>query len=259
LFPRKIDDVKVDFHRIEKMDCTVTVQMTDVGYEVEIPHATKFLLRKKPSSDVNVFEQIFGLKEYEPVIGLVNNGLKNQDFIMIDAGANIGLASIYLMQRIPCTKLFLIEPLPANYDILVRNMKSAGLAQISKCYLNAISSSIISRFEISSDFRDGKDWSNAVIPNNDGNVFGISVMDIINANNLPYISYLKLDIEGSERFLFATDADTKFLDFVKIISIEIHDEYNIREHLLSVLSKNGFVVFDSGEMTIGFKPELLSV
>ncbi|MGR6086948.1 MAG: FkbM family methyltransferase [Arcticibacter sp.] len=257
LFPKKIDEIKVDFHRIQKMPITSFVSMIDVGYEVKLVNGSSFVLRKKPSSDVSVFEQIFGLNEYLPVVGLIKNGLKDQEFVMIDGGANIGMASCYIACHLQIHKLFLIEPLSSNFDLLQDNICTFGLKDISKAYPLAISNSNKARFEISYEFRDGKDWSASVVPNTDGNVKSISIMDIINQNALEYVSYLKLDIEGAERFVFELGSNLDFLDFVKVISIEIHDEYPIRQQIVNTLLSKGFVVFESGEMTIGFKPSLM--
>ena len=41
--------------------------------------------------------------------------------VIIDAGANIGVASIYFANRYPEAKIFAIEPEPANYALLVKN------------------------------------------------------------------------------------------------------------------------------------------
>lgn len=259
LFPPKFDQLQVDFHRLQNNPQVSAVSLIQSDYEVELVTGGKFMLRANPSSDVQVFEQIFGLKEYLPVVGLIKHGLQGQDFIMIDGGANIGMASCYFASQLAISKLFLVEPLSSNYDRLMQNLNIFGLDGLVRGYPKAISSSSTDHYDISFDFRDGKDWSASVVPQSDGAIESISIMDIITENRLDYVSYLKLDIEGAERFVFQIGADLTFLDFVKIISIEIHDEFAIRDVIYKSLKNKGFLLFESGEMTIGFKPDCLIV
>ena len=68
---------------------------------------------------------------------------------------------------------------------------------------------------------------------------------------------MKIDIEGAERFIFDNNNDLSFLKKTKIIAIEIHDEYNIREEIISILKENQFLLLESGELTIGINKSLL--
>ena len=76
-------------------------------------------------------------------------------------------------------------------------------------------------------------------------------------NNLKSITLLKIDIEGAERFIFDDNVDLSFLSITKVIAIEIHDEFQIREKIYSILKKNNFHLFESGELTIGINTKLL--
>lgn len=50
------------------------------------------------------------------------SNLSDAPFI-IDAGANIGLFSLYMKQKYPLSKILAFEPAPETYDILRRNLK----------------------------------------------------------------------------------------------------------------------------------------
>jgi len=54
-------------------------------------------------------------------------GFKNIDFkegdIVIDIGANIGIVSVYLAKKYPFLKIYSFEPFPANYRLLLKNIK----------------------------------------------------------------------------------------------------------------------------------------
>src|ERR1700747_1771430 len=41
--------------------------------------------------------------------------------LIVDAGANIGLPTLFFSGKFPGTKIIAIEPEPSNYDLLVRN------------------------------------------------------------------------------------------------------------------------------------------
>jgi FkbM family methyltransferase len=87
-------------------------------------------------------------------------------------------------------------------------------------------------------FRDGKDWSISLEESKagDGDINGYSLTKIvakINGN----IDILKIDIEGAEKMIFEDETATDFLNKVKCIAIEIHDELFIREKIYSVLKE----------------------
>jgi hypothetical protein len=106
-------------------------------------------------------------------------------------------------------------------------------------------------FSIDRTFRDGQDWSIATQEDVDGEITGISIQEIIIENRLTHISLLKIDIEGAERFIFKPGNDFSFLKITEIIAIEIHDEFDIRKSINEILISNDFIIFESGELTIG--------
>lgn len=70
------------------------------------------ILRKPPSSDFAVFDQVFVLKEYQPLVELVkqNEDHPKRPLNIIDAGGNIGLSSIFLNRAFPAQSLALWSP-----------------------------------------------------------------------------------------------------------------------------------------------------
>jgi len=46
--------------------------------------------------------------------------------VVLDIGANIGIASNYLSRRFPQAKIFAFEPVPANFALLSRNVEALG-------------------------------------------------------------------------------------------------------------------------------------
>jgi len=75
------------------------------------------------TSDFDCFDKIFGQREYESPFPDIN------PMLIVDAGANIGIATVYYATRYPNTKIIAIEPEPDNFDMLTRNC--AGLPNVA--------------------------------------------------------------------------------------------------------------------------------
>jgi hypothetical protein len=109
--------------------------------------------------------------------------------------------------------------------------------------------------KIDQSFRDGMEWSIQIVESDKPtDLRSIEIKDIFNKYNLQQLDVLKPDIEGAEKFLFENaDYATSFLKRVSIIAIELHDEYDVAESILSVLANNNFDMHKYGEMHVGIK------
>ncbi len=74
-------------------------------------------IRGGGSSDAIVLYQIFGAGEYK-----LATALESVNFIL-DAGANIGLASLYFLRRYPKAKIMAVEPDSANFELCRKNLE----------------------------------------------------------------------------------------------------------------------------------------
>ncbi len=208
------------------------------------------------SSDVEVFCQIFIHDEFKELIKLI--GVNNKINIIIDAGANIGLSSIKFKTYFPGAMIIPIEPDEENYKVMIKNLKENDINAVP---IKAAVWNKPAKLYFNRSFRDGKEWSISVtdIPNKGKSIDAVSINEIVKKNNLRSIDLLKIDIEGSEKQLFKkNDSDVDFLDITKFIAIEIHNEFNIKEHIENLLTEKGFSLSESGEYLIG-KNESLTV
>jgi FkbM family methyltransferase len=206
---------------------------------------------KKNSSDSMVFEQIIILEEYLFLCELI---IKKQINIntVIDAGANIGLTTIYLKQYFEDAQFILLEPEAETFARLKKNLA-----------LNKITNAIClneglwhEKTELFFDrnFRDKEAWSVRLTShqNNEPSIKTVTINDLMAYENYNKIDLLKIDIEGSEKELFLTDLlKLNWLKSVKIIAIEIHDETHSRTEIETILKNYNFELFYSGELTIG--------
>jgi FkbM family methyltransferase len=90
------------------------VTHSTVLFEVN-KHDCRYPFRLRiPSSDIPVFKQIFIDHAYDFRV-------ETQPEVIVDAGANIGLASIYFANRYPYAKIIAVEPEQSNYELLEDN------------------------------------------------------------------------------------------------------------------------------------------
>ncbi len=249
IFPENVNSDEFFVKTLKMTPSFLSLQRNKNIYLLELSSGLKLAIRNKEHSDFDVYRQIFVNHEYGIFSNLVNYNFKKEGLIIIDAGANVGYTSLYFSRLFKSCKIFAIEPSPDNFELLRANMEMNSLDV--KLYNNALAEVEGKKFEIGNDFRDSKDWSITTNESINGEIDGITIQQIINENEIQYISILKIDIEGAERFLFRSGVDLAYLKITKLIAIEIHDEFYIREKINSILQVNGFILFTTGELTIG--------
>jgi FkbM family methyltransferase len=213
---------------------------------------------KRNSSDTSVFHQIIYNEEYSYVISLIKK-LNFSDGLVIDAGANVGLTSLYLKSFFPAAKIIAIEPGEDTFFRLQNHLKINEYNDVSLLKKGLWSESTGLKADLS--FRDGQDWSFRLVAAKDDEeaLFeAISVPDLISKFDIKQISLLKVDIEGGEAEIFKEGSDLSWLSLVQVIAIEIHDEFDCRSLIESSLEKAGFELSHSGELTIGQNKRLIA-
>ena len=207
-------------------------------------------LRIFPSSDPEVFEQVFINEEYAPVIELSNGSGEN--LTMIDAGANIGLTAIYFKMCFNDIKVIAIEPDSENFRLLVKNLEANQIS--TRHCLNAALWSASIPLKTGNAFRDGKSWSITVeeAGGSDSALEGVTLPALFQQFDLQFLDVLKIDIEGAEKYVFEDhDAIEPLLKKTKYLAVEIHDEVCDRAAIENFLVRTGITVFHHGELTIG--------
>lgn len=221
-------------------------------------HDLQFCVRKKNSSDIQVFAQVFDKKEYEALVKKILTSAKDPDIrFIIDAGANVGFTSLYLQQFFPEAFYLVIEPDEKNFEQLQKNFKLNKLEN-AEMYLSGLWSSD-GWLKINKDAFGGKEWGYYVTASDSPtNLKGISLPTLLSKTDFPFIDILKIDIEGGEKELFRKEEIiTPILQKTRFIAIEIHDHVADRQHILAILKKNNFRWFDHEELTIASNQSLL--
>ena len=196
-----------------------------------------------PSSDIAVFHQIFIKKEYE-------FDVTRTPATIVDAGANIGLASIYFANKFPDAKIIAVEPEASNLEILKTNIAPYGniFAVNGALWHENAKTALI-------DSGVGK-WGFITQARDDDRVVaggkvvcevqGLTMDAIMKTCGIERIDVLKIDIEGAEREVFKDPS--AWIGKVDALIIELH------EHLKPGCNRSfycGTIGFDREWMQLG--------
>jgi FkbM family methyltransferase len=216
--------------------------------------------RKRPSSDLDVFAQIFNCLEYKPLVETFKaNFIYPKELRIIDAGSNIGLTTLYLSRFFDDATFVCIEPNEYNFDVLSFNLETNSIQNVQKVKGGVWSKN--TSLKLISDFRDKSDWCFRVEETDEKtDLEAFSIPYLVKNNNWNTIDILKIDIEGSEKEIFTNPtSEISFLAITKCIAIEIHDEFDCREAIYVILKQFNFEIFNTGELTIGVNMNLKNV
>lgn len=177
--------------------------------------AFPFYLRV-PSSDVHVYEQIFVAQEYR-------FDVRASPATILDAGANIGLASIYFANRFPEAKIIAIEPEDGNFQMLEMNVRPyAGITPLRAALWHEdrtidLVDPDLGNWGFMTQAANAEEAFGRLVHS----VPGMTVDSLMAAQGLDHIDIVKMDIEGAEREIFAHCSD--WLDKVDALIVELHE------------------------------------
>jgi len=226
--------------------------------DTETKTQLKASVRANPSSDLSVFFQIWKEPQYQAVVDYMKPWLPaNSALRIIDAGANVGFATLFFKTRFPNAHIISLEPEESNYAQLTSNISANGMQHVKP--LKAGLWQRQAQLEVGRDVGDQREWSFYVKETTQPTgLQGYDVQYLMKEAGWDQIDLLKIDIEGAERYLFANnETAAQTLRNAKFIAIEIHDQFRIRPRIYNCLDKFGFDYFDDGELTIGRNKNLV--
>lgn len=205
------------------------------------------LVLRNSTSDFRVFRQVFIDQQY----GFAAEA--NAEYI-VDAGANVGLASLFFLLTNKRSQVIAVEPDPHNYAVAEKNLRGFE----DRCRL--VKAAVWSKSTVLAlrrgEFADGGYWaSQTVLPQNSSEVLvdAYTINDLTRSNGFSRIDILKIDIEGAELEVFR-DGDVSFLAFTRVCAIECHGP-DCSEVFLSAAQSYGFLARSSGELLIAIRAE----
>ena len=203
-----------------------------MAYPPKLRHAVRLRLH---TSDTMVFGGVIIDEEY-------SFGLPVFASVIVDAGANVGLTSIFYAETFPKARIFAIEAERSNFELMLKNVRpypnitpihaalwgSEGYVSIAEPLPGA-----------------SGNWGFTVI-NKPGDVRAITVPLLMRDFGINHIDLLKIDIEGSEKEVFEA---CDWQDRLDSIVIELHDPS--RPGCSEVVNRalEGFSKTKSGQLT----------
>ena len=227
----------------------------DAIVEFSIGSGTYRCQLRLQGSDVWVFNQVLSGSDYEHVLSHYSQVFKTVPVTIVDAGANIGLATILFKSANPLANIISIEPDEENHHMALRNFNLNSLDNVN--LVKAALWPVDVKLEVINDFRDKMNWSLRVQENENGNTNSITPLKAIDDLG-GVVDIFKMDVEGGEAQIFDSRNELTWLSKVKVLAIEIHDEYNVRSQIIDLLRKCDFEISNYGELTIGTNKTLLA-
>lgn len=190
------------------------------------------------SSDFLAFNQVFIKEEYKRL-----SSLGNPNPIIVDAGANVGCATLYFHAFYPGSFIIAIEPDEENFNALMHNLRLNELinvhaVRVALWHMNG-------QVALIDNYRDKRQWSIQVSDQGEKKVESKTLQEILNDAGINAMNILKMDIEGAEVPIFSLDDSIeKALVSVEMVGIEVHEKNSIVEKKLKLM---GFSCVTEGE------------
>ncbi|GAB6391459.1 MAG: FkbM family methyltransferase [Treponematales bacterium] len=189
----------------------IEITRSDCKYPVYIRNGT---------TDKYVYEHIFLEKEYAIKT-------KRSPKTIVDAGANIGLASVYFANQFPESQIIAIEPECGNYELLKKNVENyKNIIPLNNALWNTSEEIDLLDTGLGEEgfmvtTKDEHHITKTPKHNLKNKIKGITIDEIMKNYNFDSIDILKIDIEGSEREVF--ECSDGWINKVNAIIIELHE------------------------------------
>lgn len=196
-----------------------------------------------------IYDEVFGGKPYDFVAD-------HAAPLILDAGAHVGLATLFFKRLYPYARIVAFEPNPATFALLERNVRQNRLEGVELVQAALAATPGHVPFYISRETELPWTWGDAATHNawySEQTTAVIRVPAVTLSSFLTQpVDLLKLDVEGLELVVLAEAASR--LPKVKQLVIEVHgsrdDPTKSAARVLSLLRKRGFAytVYQDGNV-----------
>ena len=140
--------------------------------------------------------------------------------VILDAGANIGMTSIFFAHRYPEAQIIAVEPEPANYSVLIHNVRPyPRIIPVNAALWNRDGKINIAQPDPGSV--GGGECGFITREGRGAEVRAITMCTLMRELGVARIDLAKIDIEGAEQELFE---DCGWLAGVRCVMLELHDQ-----------------------------------
>ncbi len=185
-------------------------------FSIHIEHSLgdRRLYLRTYAGDIDIFYEIFYKGSYA-VAGRQKGPIKT----VVDLGANVGLATLYFLQKYPQAQVICVEPEESNFKMLLKNLEP----EIKQGKVTALQVAAMGQDgEVSFQSAEAKYNSRINSGGGDHTVSAISIPTLMERTGIAHIDLLKIDVEGAEKNIFSGNLD--WLQKVDNVLIELHSE-----------------------------------
>jgi FkbM family methyltransferase len=164
---------------------------------------------------------------------------------IVDAGANIGMASIYFAHKYPGAKIVAIEAEASNFDMLTRNTRPyPAIIPMHAALWNRDGE--ISVGEPDPATGANGHWAFVTRDGAGDKVRAVTMRTLMKEMQIETVDLIKIDIEGAEKEVFE---ESNWLKHVRCLMIELHDRYRPGCSEAVESAVQGFSKLERGETT----------
>ncbi len=197
------------------------------------------LFYRTNKADLDIFREVFMYEVYRLPEHLRPAG------VLVDLGANIGMASVWCSRQYDVERVVAVEPVPANTALLRKNLEANSISyQIVEATVGPRRGEV----SFSSDQPAGEGY---VVEDgaSDFTVAMVTMDDVLKDVTRP-IALLKMDIEGGEGPLIH-EGSPSWLNDVEIIAAELHPQFLDVSAMMEAICTHGFSLVPAAERTDG--------
>ncbi len=202
------------------------------------------------TKDYSTFEEIFIKRIYDIPLHFTPKTI-------IDAGGNIGLASLFFKWKYPESEIVALEIEEENFQLLSKNLATYQDIKPLKKGLYS-KNGFLKIYNLTKE----NDSNSFMVEETDvkgpDTIESVTVDAIMKEQGWETLDILKIDIEGAEKEIFSKDISA-WLPKVKTIMVEPHDRLikDCSKTIFNALRPYDFQMFTSTESTLIFTNESL--
>jgi len=180
--------------------------------KVRLKSGTSALIRPTPSTDFNVFYEVFVKCVYRPHYSLDPASVR----LIVDLGANVGYSNLFWFELFPDAEVLTYEPHPRHVALASKNLQMNGL--VDRVEVRAAAAGTCAGQAMLSDCGA----ESAIVDGASESAVPVQTVDFFADLPRRPIDILKIDIEGGE---YALLRDRRF-DAIRprLVCLEVHPD-----------------------------------
>lgn len=208
----------------------------ETEYLLRLPNAPHPTALRTHAGDLGILYELFWQRAYD--LPQLRGGAFRT---IVDVGANVGLAALFFLEQSPGARLVCVEPEPANFRLLQRNLRGTPAVAVHAALAAADGTVKIDSSPLGYNAKVSAETGTT-------EVTAVAMPTLLHSQGLAWVDLLKIDIEDYEREVFARPA--AWLAQVGLLLIEIHSPASLAAVRQAVRAQ-GF----SWEQAAGQRPD----